>query len=64
MKSVTRKNEYKTFMNIFDITKKCYKLSYTDNMKTCAIFPLQYSVKYLEFQGPRKTIFFRMFSIR
>jgi hypothetical protein len=45
MKSVTKKNEYKTLMNTFDITKKCYKLECIDNMKTCAIVPFQYSVK-------------------
>jgi hypothetical protein len=45
MKRVTRKNENKTFMNIFDITKKCYKLECIGNMKTCAIVPFQYSVK-------------------
>jgi hypothetical protein len=28
---------FKTFMNIFDITKKCYKLACIDKMKTCAI---------------------------
>jgi hypothetical protein len=27
MRSVRRKNENKTFMNVFDITKKCYKLA-------------------------------------
>jgi hypothetical protein len=27
----------KTFINVFDITKKCYKLACIDNVKTCAI---------------------------
>ena len=45
MKSVTRKDEIKNFVNIFYIKKKCYKLECTNNIKTCAIVPFQYSVK-------------------
>jgi hypothetical protein len=30
-----------TFINVFDFTKTCYRLACTDNMKTCAIVPLQ-----------------------
>jgi hypothetical protein len=33
-KSVTWKNKNKTFMNVFDITKKCYKLACMDDIKT------------------------------
>jgi hypothetical protein len=39
------KNKNKTFINAFDITKKCYKLACMDGVKTWAIVPFQYSVK-------------------
>jgi hypothetical protein len=32
-------------MNVFDITKKCYKLACMDGVKTWAIVPSQYSFK-------------------
>jgi hypothetical protein len=32
-------------MNIFDTTKKCYKLAYMDGVETWAIMPSQYSFK-------------------
>jgi hypothetical protein len=35
----------KTFMNVFHIIKKCYKLACIDYVKTCAIAPFQYSIK-------------------
>jgi hypothetical protein len=31
MRSVTRKNENKTFMNVFDTTNKCHKLACMDS---------------------------------
>jgi hypothetical protein len=34
LKSVTWKNKNKTFMNVFDTTKKCYKLACMDGVKT------------------------------
>jgi hypothetical protein len=34
MKSVTWENKNKNFMDVFDITKKYYKLSCMDNVKT------------------------------
>jgi hypothetical protein len=36
---------FKTFMKVFDITNKCYKLAYTYNMKIYAIVPFQYFIK-------------------
>jgi hypothetical protein len=45
LKSVIWKNKNKTFMNFFDITKKCYKLACMDSVKTWAIVPNQYFVK-------------------
>ena len=35
----------KTFMKVSYITKKRYKLACIDNVKTCAIVPLQYLLK-------------------
>jgi hypothetical protein len=32
--SITWKNKNKAFMNVFDITKKCYKLARMDGIKT------------------------------
>jgi hypothetical protein len=34
LKSITWDNKNKTFMNVFDTTKKCYKLAYIDGIKT------------------------------
>jgi hypothetical protein len=34
LKNITWENKNKTFMNVFDITKKCYKLACVDGVKT------------------------------
>jgi hypothetical protein len=34
LKSITWENKNKTFMNVFDIRRKCYKLACMDGAKT------------------------------
>jgi hypothetical protein len=33
MKSITWENKNKNFMNVFDVTEKCYKLACMDGVK-------------------------------
>jgi hypothetical protein len=37
LKSITWENKNKTFINVFDTTKKCYKLACMDGVKTWSL---------------------------